>query len=83
VSPFVAGRAVKGPTEAFMEHSGRELSAAGIAATYAGLIDGIVCDEPGAGIPVPTLTIDTLMADSDGRRRVAEATLAHSANVNR
>jgi LPPG:FO 2-phospho-L-lactate transferase len=83
VSPFVGGRAVKGPTEAFMEHSGRARSAAGIAETYAGLIDGIVCDEPGAGLPVPALTTDTLMADSDGRRRVAEATLRHSELVNR
>jgi hypothetical protein len=66
-----------------MEHSGRARSAAGIAETYAGLIDGIVCDEPGAELPVPALTTDTLMADSDGRRRVAEAALRHSELVNR
>ncbi len=36
VSPFVGGRAVKGPTEAFCAQAGIEPSAAGIVAAYAG-----------------------------------------------
>ena len=45
VSPFVAGAAVKGPTDAFMRALGRPSSAAGVASMYEGLIDGMVCDE--------------------------------------
>ena len=35
VSPFVGGRSLKGPTEAFCEQAGIEPSAAGVAAAYA------------------------------------------------
>jgi LPPG:FO 2-phospho-L-lactate transferase len=76
VSPFVGGRAVKGPTDAFMAHMGHERSAAGIAAAYSGVIDGIVCDEPGEGLPVRALTTPTLMDDAAARRRVADRALA-------
>lgn len=75
VSPFVGGRAVKGPTEAFMEHSGHPRTAAGVAAAYAGVADAIVCDEPAARLPLPALHTDTLMADAAARRRVAAETL--------
>ena len=51
MSPFVGGRAVKGPTDAFVAALGRPLSAAGVASLYAGLLDGIVVDagDPGRG----------------------------------
>jgi LPPG:FO 2-phospho-L-lactate transferase len=81
VSPFVAGRAVKGPTEAFMEHAGYERSAAGIAAAYAGLLDAIVCDEPTGGPALPVHTTDTLMSDGAAARRVAAETLHFAANL--
>jgi LPPG:FO 2-phospho-L-lactate transferase len=42
VSPFVGGHAVKGPTDAFCEHAGIPLGAAGIAEAYADVIDGLV-----------------------------------------
>jgi LPPG:FO 2-phospho-L-lactate transferase len=71
----VDGRAVKGPTDAFMEHSGYDRSAAGIASAYAGVIDGIVCDEPAAGLPVRALSTPTLMDGAEARRRLAEDTL--------
>ena len=45
VSPFVDGRAVKGPTEPFCEHAGIALSADGIARAYGEVLDGIVADE--------------------------------------
>jgi LPPG:FO 2-phospho-L-lactate transferase len=73
VSPFVGGRALKGPTEEFCIHAGIELSAAGVARAYGDVIDGIVADEEVSG--VPTLEIDTLMDTPEARRRVAADTL--------
>ena len=71
VSPFVGGRAVKGPTEPFMAQAGLPLGVAGVLAAYEGLLDGVVSDErPGAG-DVPALVTDTLMDTQDARRRVA------------
>lgn len=75
VSPFVEGHAVKGPTEPFMEHAGLELGAAGVAAAYGDVLDGIVADEQLDGAPVPVLVTDTLMGDTAARRRVATETL--------
>jgi LPPG:FO 2-phospho-L-lactate transferase len=74
VSPIVGGQVVKGPTEPFMAWAGLSLDAAGVAAAYADVIDGIVTDEAAAdGLPV--LQTQTLMADAADRRRVAEETL--------
>ena len=81
VSPFVGGRAVKGPTEAFMAYAGHERSAAGVVSAYAGIVAGIVCDEPGAGLPVPALSTDTLMDDAGARRRLAEAVMAFASSL--
>jgi LPPG:FO 2-phospho-L-lactate transferase len=73
VSPFVGGRAVKGPTELFCDSAGIGRSAQGIADHYRGLIAGLVADEPADGLPVRQL--DTSMHDAEGRARVAEAAL--------
>jgi LPPG:FO 2-phospho-L-lactate transferase len=73
VSPIVGGQVLKGPTAAFLAWAGHPVDADGIAAAYAGLIDGLVADEPAPGIP--TLETDTLMADPAARRRLAQATL--------
>jgi LPPG:FO 2-phospho-L-lactate transferase len=81
VSPFVGGRAVKGPTDAFMDHAGLERSAKGIATAYEGIVDGLVADEPADTLP--TLVTDTLMADAATRRRVAQETLDHAASLKR
>jgi len=78
VSPFVAGRAIKGPTEQFMQAIGQEPSAAGVATAYADLLDGLVVD---AGDPEPppegprSLVVPTLMDDARSRREVAARTL--------
>jgi hypothetical protein len=50
------------------------MDAAGISATYAGLIDGLVSDER-AELDVPALVTGTLMAGAQDRARVARETL--------
>jgi LPPG:FO 2-phospho-L-lactate transferase len=75
VSPYVAGKVVKGPTDAFMSAIGRPSTAAGVASLYEGLIEGMVCDEadpdpPPEGIEI--LSCPTLMEGAEGRRRLAE-----------
>ena len=79
VSPFVGGRSVKGPTELFFHHAGHELSAGGVAEAYAGLLDGIVADEPVAGLP--HLEHDTLLDTPEARRGVAERTLQFAGSL--
>ncbi len=74
VSPLVGGQVLKGPTADFMAWTGRPANADGIAALLGDVLDGMVCDERQAG-SLPVLQTDTLMADADGRRRVAEAAL--------
>ena len=82
VSPFVGGRAVKGPTDAFMDQAGFECSAGGITRLYAGLLDGIVSDEERAGpLPIPALTTDTLMDSDAARRRVAAEVLGFASSL--
>jgi len=73
VSPVVDGKIVKGPSEPFMAWLGQPLSAAGVAAAYDGLLDGMVADEAVDGLP--HLVCDTLMTDAAARRRLAEETL--------
>ena len=78
VSPFVAGRAIKGPTEAFMAAVGRTVNAAGVASLYAGLIGGLVVDEGDPDPPpedVRVLACPTLMEGADGRKAVAQRAL--------
>jgi LPPG:FO 2-phospho-L-lactate transferase len=74
VSPIVDGRVLKGPTAAFLDWAGQTMDAAGIAATYAEVVDGLVTDER-ADLPVPSLVTSTLMAGAEGRARVARETL--------
>jgi LPPG:FO 2-phospho-L-lactate transferase len=78
VSPFVAGRAIKGPTETCMKALGQPPTAEGVAALYDGVIDALVVD---SGDPEPppdrirSLAIPTLMEGPGGRRELAERTL--------
>jgi LPPG:FO 2-phospho-L-lactate transferase len=78
VSPLVAGRAVKGPTEKFIEAVRRPATAAGVASLYEGLIDAMVVD---AGDPDPgpdgirAFSCPTLMEGAVGRRELAERVL--------
>jgi LPPG:FO 2-phospho-L-lactate transferase len=78
VSPYVAGRVVKGPTERFMAAVGRPSTAAGVASLYAGLLDAMLVDEEDPDDPpqtVRTKAAPTLMSDRESRRAVAQATL--------
>ena len=79
VSPIVGGEVVKGPTEPFMDWAGLGLDADGIGSAYAGLIDGLVADEPAENVPV--LQTDTLMGDAAARRRVAQETLGFAESL--
>jgi LPPG:FO 2-phospho-L-lactate transferase len=81
VSPIVAGEVLKGPTAAFMAYAKEDCSAAGVAALYADLLDGIVADEDVAD--VPCARIDTRMHDDSSRRDVAEQVLAFVRSLTR
>ncbi len=74
VSPLVDGAVLKGPTADFMAWTGLPATAAGVAELLGDVLHGMVTDERRAG-PLPVLRTDTLMADADGRRRVAGAAL--------
>jgi LPPG:FO 2-phospho-L-lactate transferase len=73
VSPFVEGRSVKGPSEHFCAWAGLEPSAAGIARAYEDVLDGVVADDPVAGLPC--LATDTLMDSAERRRQLAREIL--------
>jgi LPPG:FO 2-phospho-L-lactate transferase len=77
VSPIVRGMVLKGPTDLFMNWTGHPLSADGICAHYAGLIDGLVSDERAS--EMPTLETDVEMGDTAARRRVAREALSFAA----
>jgi LPPG:FO 2-phospho-L-lactate transferase len=83
VSPVVGGQVVKGPTAAFLSAYEHPISAAGVVAFYEqaqpGLLEGVVADEPVASMP--SLRIDTAMADASARARVAEQTLAFALSL--
>lgn len=86
VSPFVAGRVVKGPTDRFMAAVDRPSTAAGVASLYAGLIDGMVVDEADPDPPpdeIPTLAAPTLMDNAAARARLARIVLDFAAELRR
>jgi LPPG:FO 2-phospho-L-lactate transferase len=69
------GRALTGPTREFLAWAGVDADAAGIAAYYGDLLDGLVSDEAPEGIGVALLQTDTRLADPQARRRVASEVL--------
>jgi LPPG:FO 2-phospho-L-lactate transferase len=79
VSPIVGGGVLKPATVPFMQWAGQPLNSDGIAGVYAGVIDGLVADEPTAEVPVHE--VDVLMGDSETRRRLAEATLQFASSL--
>jgi LPPG:FO 2-phospho-L-lactate transferase len=86
VSPYVAGKVLKGPTDNFMRAVGRPTTAAGVASLYEGLIDGMLCDEGDPDPPpgeVRVETANTAMGGEGDRRRVAELALQFAASLGR
>ena len=67
VSPWVGGRVVKGPTQAFCEWAGIEPGAAGLGSHYGNLVDSVLSDEDGRP--------STLMSSPEEARALAARTL--------
>ena len=83
VSGIVGGRALKGPADRMLASMGHEASARGVATMLAPHIEGFVLDtvdatlEPDiAALGLRTLVTDTVMADHEGRARLAREVLA-------
>ena len=82
VSPIVGGRALKGPADKMLLSLGHEVSSAGVAAIYTGLVDGMVVDtvddDDRAGIEaigMRVLVTDSVMREAGDRARLASETL--------
>jgi LPPG:FO 2-phospho-L-lactate transferase len=82
VSGIVGGKALKGPADRMLASLGHESSARGVAALLAPYADGFVLDEVDAALEpsiaalgLQTFVTDTIMADADGRARLARAVL--------
>ena len=79
VSPLVGGAVLKGPTATCLQWAGHSLDSDGIAAAYAGLIDGLVADERTDA--VVTLEREVLLDTPERRREVADAALRFAAGL--
>jgi len=82
VSPIVGGRALKGPADRMLLSLGHEVSAAGVARMYVGLVDGMVVDPIDEGeresieaVGMRVLATGSVMRDPADRARLASETL--------
>lgn len=77
VSPFIGGKAVKGPAAKIFAELGLDTSPTGLIASYEGLLTGLVLDrqDASAGLPIATYATDTLMRDSADQDRLARETI--------
>jgi LPPG:FO 2-phospho-L-lactate transferase len=82
VSPIVGGQALKGPAGKMLAELGLDVSAAGVAHYYQGLLRGYVLDQVDAGqaeaLRAEGLRVsvtDTIMRDTVGRARLARSVL--------
>jgi LPPG:FO 2-phospho-L-lactate transferase len=78
VSPIVAGRALKGPTDRMLASLGHEVSALGVARLYSGLLDQYVLDEADAELApgVAALGMEPLVAQTVMKTDADRAALA-------
>jgi len=88
VSPIVGGRALKGPADRMLASLGHEVSAAGVAAMYEGLVDGMVVDRvdererPGIeALGMRTLATDSVMRGAADRARLAREVVGFGAGL--
>jgi len=82
VSPIVGGRALKGPADRMLASLGHEVSAAGVARMYEGLVGGMVVDRVDEGerseieaLGMRVLVTDAIMRDAPDRARLAREVL--------
>ena len=83
VSPIVGGRALKGPADRMLQSLGYEVSAAGVARMYEGIVDGFVVDRIDGGeetrisaLGMRVLVTDAVMRDEPNRERLAREVLS-------
>jgi LPPG:FO 2-phospho-L-lactate transferase len=88
VSPIVGGRALKGPADRMMSSLGHEVSAAGVARMYEGLVDGMVMDNADEdmvreveGLGMRALVTDAVIRDEPDRGRLAHEVLHFAAGL--
>jgi LPPG:FO 2-phospho-L-lactate transferase len=88
VSPIVGGRALKGPADRMLASMGHEVSAAGVAMMYQGLVEGMVIDrvdeEERSGIEalgMRVLATGAIMRDAPDRARLAREVLEFGAGL--
>lgn len=78
VSPYVAGRTVKGPTDNMMRAVGRSPDSRGVMSLYDGLLDALICDSDDPDPPkdeVRCFSTPTMMDSADSREAVARAVI--------
>jgi LPPG:FO 2-phospho-L-lactate transferase len=83
VSPIVGGEALKGPAAQMLAGLGHEVSAAGVAAIYAGTIDGLIIDQLDEALApriealgLRVRVAQTVMRDDNDRADLARESLA-------
>jgi len=88
VSPIVGGKALKGPADKMLTTLGHEVSAVGVAAIYAGVIDALVIDETDhllapriVDLGMEVLVTETVMGGPADRQRLAMEILAFAGRV--
>jgi LPPG:FO 2-phospho-L-lactate transferase len=82
VSPIVRGRALKGPADKMLRSLGYEVSSAGVARMYEGLVDGMVIDRSEGGeearisaLGMRVLVTNSVMRNEADRERLAQEVL--------
>jgi LPPG:FO 2-phospho-L-lactate transferase len=88
VSPIVGGRALKGPADRMLDSLGHEVSSAGVARMYEGLVDGMIIDRADErerpdieALGMRVLATDAVMHDAHDRARLAREVLAFGAGA--
>lgn len=79
VTPIVGGEAIKGPAAKMMREMGQMISPLTVVDHFADLLDAFVLDNADGvlhdAVQLPTLITDTIMADLESKRRLAQEVL--------